>query len=778
MKHQTATVRKTKTAVPQRSGPRLLGEKLPVWGVAGILAGMTVLMFIRILLGKAFLWEDFLYYSYPVRNFAAVSVASGYLPLWNPFTFAGMPFQADIQTAVFYLPNLLLTLFVSAGHLAPYWLEVAIVLHYPLAGAGMMLLASSYGMKRLPALFAGATFMLSGFMIAHAIHQQIVTLVAWYPLLVFLFRKVILEEKWFWVFLAGPLLGHAVLAGHPQFALYLYVLLGIVTLFEILSTFRGASLIKQPALVAYSKVITAFAIGLGTAAIQLLPTLEMSGLSVRAEMSYANSTVGSVSWSQLGTLIFPKLLGSAGANGYEFFGGPYWSYWETMIYLGILPLLLALVSIQLARRNRYVALYCGLALFALLYSLGGNFILHRFFFTFVPGFSTFRNPGRMGVLFSFAMSLLAGFGLDEILAPRTESIRGWNHRVAIGIAAGAGAFLWLLLQIGALDDILPFLKDQQSASLVKSNATLQVLILLGSAALLYSLVRNKATRLAQALLIPAFLIDMLVFGESQNASDTDPSEYYRQAGSLVAFVRNQSVDELFRVNTRAQGGMMVDRNQGMVDRIFMTEGYTPLALQRLFPPAPCDTVQFDLLNVKYRTVIGARGSRASLAPNPGYLPRAFFLYDARLIQGEEAIKAAMTSRSFPFRTTAIVEKELPIALSSAGVGRGTVQWTNYEPAYLRCVGETTQDALLVFSEISYPGWHATVDSIPVEVFRTDYSLRGVPVQAGHHVIEMRFAPESFDKGRWLTALSLAISLVAGGFSLAGSFRSTVEKKEE
>ena len=52
-----------------------------------------------ILLKNTFFWEDFMYFYYPARNFASVSMSGGELPLWNPFTFNGMPFQADIQTS-------------------------------------------------------------------------------------------------------------------------------------------------------------------------------------------------------------------------------------------------------------------------------------------------------------------------------------------------------------------------------------------------------------------------------------------------------------------------------------------------------------------------------------------------------------------------------------------------------------------------------------------------------------------------------------------------------
>src|SRR5689334_2013208 len=107
------------------------------WHVVTAIFLLTVIFFRNILFKSAFFWEDFMYFYYPARNFAAVSMAGGELPLWNPFTLNGMPFQADIQTALFYVPNMLLTLFVSGGKLSFFWLELEIVGHYVIAGAGM-----------------------------------------------------------------------------------------------------------------------------------------------------------------------------------------------------------------------------------------------------------------------------------------------------------------------------------------------------------------------------------------------------------------------------------------------------------------------------------------------------------------------------------------------------------------------------------------------------------------------------------------------------------------
>ena len=169
----------------------------------GFLAAMTAVFFLKILLGNAHLWEDFVYQWYPFRQYAATALASGELPLWNPYTVNGMPFLAEIQTEVFYLPMLALTLFVKNGHLDVYWLELVNVLHYFLAGAGMYLLAGSFSLRRMSALVAGTTFAFSGFLVTHAIHQVITGVAAWYPLLLFMMRKALQEKRWTWVFIGA-----------------------------------------------------------------------------------------------------------------------------------------------------------------------------------------------------------------------------------------------------------------------------------------------------------------------------------------------------------------------------------------------------------------------------------------------------------------------------------------------------------------------------------------------------------------------------------------------
>jgi len=75
--------------------------------------------------------------------------------------------------------------------------------------------------------------------------------------------------------------------------------------------------------------------------------------------------------------------------------------------------------------------------------------------------------------------------------------------------------------------------------------------------------------------------------------------------------------------------------------------------------------------------------------------------------------------------------------------------------------EAASDALLVLSEVYYPGWRATVDGEPAPILRVDSILRAVPVPAGAHRVEMRFVPLSFWLGAGISGLAALWFAVTG-----------------
>lgn len=728
------------------------------WQCIAIIAGLVLFFFRDHLLGNAFLWEDFLYYSYPVRNFAATSLANGEFPHWNPYTFNGMPFFADIQTTVLYLPCLALTFFVRDGILSYYWLQLLIILHYVLAGVTMFYFTKSFGLKNLPSLFSGIAFTFSSFMILHAIHLQIITMVAWWPLILLLFRKALNEPRWHWVFLAALVLGHSILAGFPQLTLYFFFFLLIFFAFEMLTLFKGRKVFSRTAALMTTKAGIVVGLAITLTAIQLLPTTELSSVSQRAAITYEKSTEGQMSWSHVLTLVFPKFFGTAVPNDYQYWGpGVYWYYWEDCIYRGALPLLLGILSLFLWKKNKYVPFFWGISFFALLFAVGDNFFLHKLFYDFVPAFSTFRAPARMMVFMSLAFALLSAFSIQHLLYEEHGKAIA-SLRKALLLALGFGVALWIMIISGMLAGTFEFLEDKNILPLVTGEANVSLFFLLLSGTVLFGLfARGAWTRWMGVALVGVLFLDLFVFGGTQNKSNVNPAEYFKKAQSLMPLLKPQDTKELFRVNTRNANGMIMDRNQGMIDRLFMLEGYTPLALQWVYAPFTNGDRSHDLLNVKYKTVTNMEKRSLGLETRTTYMPRAFFVYNLHTVNGEEELKTYINSDAFDYRTTAVLEKAPGKQLPTVD---DRPQWkadiTEYHQNSILLKVETPRDGFLVLSEIYYKGWNAYVDGVQQEVFKADYNLRGVFIDKGQHTVEFRFEQESFRRGAMISLASLIL----------------------
>ena len=73
--------------------------------------------------------------------------------------------------------------------------------------------------------------------------------------------------------------------------------------------------------------------------------------------------------------------------------------------------------------------------------------------------------------------------------------------------------------------------------------------------------------------------------------------------------------------------------------------------------------------------------------------------------------------------------------------------------------KTRDPAILVLTDVHFPGWEATLDGAPVGLLRANTSFRGVVVTAGEHEIEMRYRPATF---RWGVGLALAAAIACAG----------------
>ncbi len=141
------------------------------------------------------------------------------------------------------------------------------------------------------------------------------------------------------------------------------------------------------------------------------------------------------------------------------------------------------------------------------------------------------------------------------------------------------------------------------------------------------------------------------------------------------------------------------------------------------------------------------------------LPRAWLVTDAVSLDANEALKRirGQSNHDFDPRRTALIEIEphkLPklsgLPLSPDSFAR----IVKYEPNRMTIETKADQPTILVISELHYPGWVAMVDGVKTPIHTTDFLLRGVPLPAGPHRIEMSYRAPAARTGAIISLLTL------------------------
>lgn len=152
--------------------------------------------------------------------------------------------------------------------------------------------------------------------------------------------------------------------------------------------------------------------------------------------------------------------------------------------------------------------------------------------------------------------------------------------------------------------------------------------------------------------------------------------------------------------------------------------------------------------------------------NERALPRAWLVGEAEAVDGEEALGQISGDENrcdFDPRRTALLETKpnaLP-ALPHADLRNSTAQVT-YEANGMQIRTVAAADAILVISQMAYPGWVATVDGQPSPVLTTDFILQGVRVPAGQHTVKLHYMAPAARVGGMI---SLATLLLLGGLAV-------------
>ena len=397
-----------------------------------LLICLTLLFFWQMLLTNLILVgvDTFLYF-YPYKAYAAEALRQGRLPLWNPHLFMGVPLLANSQVGVLYPLNWPL-IWLSA----PKQVAWSIGIHIALAGIFMVFLArNTLKLSWAGAMIAAILFALGGYLGAQVEHVNQLNAAAWLPLVVMLYDFGVQrrhQRSWFWFLWMAVVVALSLLAGHAQTTFISLFGLGLYASFVAISEWfyqqhldldirwkiqDGLALIKAYVSLKFLwsllrhlvplMVVSGVAIAL--AAMQILPTAELSELSIRSGGLTFQEVV---SFSLPPTTLHFTLLPPYGVDLTQV-----WSeaFSEWVAYLGMSGAVLVLLGTihaiwqPTARRFVFIAV-CGLVLSLGLYTGPLYLILYKF----APGFDLFRVPARWLLLYAFGAAILGGFGFEGL----------------------------------------------------------------------------------------------------------------------------------------------------------------------------------------------------------------------------------------------------------------------------------------------------------------------------------------------------------------------------
>ncbi|MCX6154243.1 MAG: YfhO family protein [Candidatus Kapabacteria bacterium] len=740
---------------------------IPLWAIVLVFILTTLLFFKANILGNHFFWEDFVEYVYPTQNFAAAESAKGYIPFWNPYSFGGMPFLADLQSGFFYLPNRILTFFVNSEGKIPFVaLELLLIFHFFISQLSMYSLMRSLEISKVGSVIGAVSYSFSLVFVCHVIHPMIVEHLAWFPLVFLFYRRAMIKLNFRDSALAGLIFGMSMLSGHPQITLYEAFFLGIFFIWQLISAVKAGEYKGKNIGFGIISGIIPIVIAVGIFCIQYLPSQELAGFSQRSEMSFEKASEGSLEFEQIFSSITPKLFGAT--EGSESFKvpfylksnvthsiAPYFYYWETAYYIGLAALILGFIALFFLVKTRLIGFLLTMSIIGFFFALGSNGFIYEIFHK-LPLFGNFRNPARMMLYFVFGFSVLSGFGFDLIRVKTKNK----TFLLILALISGIIGLISILIMTGSLSSL--FNTPPNFASIVKGLGSTTFLLLLFIVGILFLInLRILNSTIGGAILICIIFTDLYIAGCDFNSSKQNPKEKYTLSADEIQKFRVNPPNDIFRVNMRMYKPNYISmaRNQGLIDRIMLIEGYNPLILQRASLPVESSSISNALFNVKYELTVDSLRRQPAFRERTFTFPRAWMVHKARVVD-PKSIKEFLKIGKIDFRYEVILEEQTKSYYQDSSIKYGDekVEFQEYNSNSMKIAVESKSAGIMVVSEVYYPAWKAYIDDQPTNIFSANYSLRAIEVPQGKHIIEMKYESATFSLGAWITVITLILSL--------------------
>ncbi|BDG06853.1 YfhO family protein [Anaeromyxobacter oryzae] len=685
------------------------------------------------------------------------------LPLWNPYMGAGVPFLADAIHGVLH-PVSVLTAWLDTDRSA----DVLIGGYVACAGVGAALVARDMGATRPGAAAAAVVFGTSGYVLSMTGNLVFLAGAGSLPFAVAGLRRFAAAPGP--VSFAFGVGGVAVLAlsGDAQ-ALMVSGVLALALAWEAAGA-RGGS-----------RAAIAGFVGLLVAGIQLVPSAVHVERTVRAAGTWFRTPfVWALEPTRVAELVTPGLMSGPDPfvdRVFEALAGPGgWPVgtlprpFSQSIFIGLVPIALAVVGVREGRRGRVLGSLALLLLWiALGPRLGAESVLRH-----VPLWRSFRYSEKLVAPLTLVVAVLAGLGLDAVAERRA---RGRWLCIAAAMLALVSVSA-LLLVASALP---PDAASMANARILRgaSHVSIASIALVGWVVLrdrlgvgggrfaLLGLVWASMAAASPIALRPGDVTSRLgVPGPSLDAPAPGPR-------LLVPYTHEPlSVDPGFDWSDQAGRvhapiGYPAYHVRSRLDSMYVYNAMAPARLSRLNQAlsvhwaevarryavthaAVARPITFQQQTLYALATSGAK--RVALGPDGDELwavPHRDWATFALDVHGVEDVQEAI------FELAGGTDAVLVESRGQFAVAPGRVLSIQRGLESLRVEAEADAAATLVIADAWWPGWEATIDGSVVMVYPADVLVRAVRWPPGHHVLEMRYHPPEVATGILVSAVGIA-----------------------
>ena len=478
------------------------------------------------------------------------------------------------------------------------------------------------------------------------------------------------------------------------------------------------------------------------------------------------------------------------------------------VYVGAFVLFLFILGLFIVRGSMKWALLAATVLSVLL-AWGHNFMgFTNFFLDYIPMYAKFRTVASILVIAEFTIPLLAALALKKIV-DEPEVLTKQMKFVYISLALTAGVALLIALFPGMME---PFVSDQErqmitgiqgmdgnTANMILANIAAMrgamvsadawrsvIIILIGFALLfLYKMKKLRADYMvicmAVLCLVDMWQVDKRYLNDEMFVPKSERDMPHQATSTDLAIMKDKSLDyrvlnlasNTFNENEtsffhKSIGGYhpaKLRRYQEMIDAYIAPEMQAAMQAiaakngnmqevdgAKVFPV-------LNMLNTKY-FILPLQGGATMPLQNIYAQGNGWFVDKINYVADANAEYSGVGK--IDVRHEAVADKKFEAALGQAKANdsTATVKLDKYEPNNLQYTVNSKNGGVVVFSEIYYPGWTATIDGQPAELGRVNYILRAVSVKPGKHTVVLDFHPTSISTTETIAYIAIVILLLA------------------